>query len=205
METRTVPHAGWDGKHRGLHQTSHHARERPFHPRNHHHSGRLQQLRMVAQQAMESGHAHVVDDIDLGPHDLGGDAGLFRHGDVAGSRRDDRDPPPQLRRRLLHDRNRACAFVVFRRRMLPFHRLKYLPGRARRQDVSPGAHQRPHDADDLFRGLPRAKHRLRKTAPKRPVMVHLRKTHVLEREELECLQDVVLGELSLAQSAQELA
>src|SRR5271169_758384 len=86
IEARAVAYAGRNSDHRTGHQTAYHARQGALHPRADYHDPCCRQPRAALEEAMDAGHADVVNRFDLITHHLGGDLRFLRDGNIARAR-----------------------------------------------------------------------------------------------------------------------
>ena len=93
LEGCAITDAGGHGDHGDADQASHHAGQSAFHSGAHDHDARAGERRAIGQQAVNSGHADIVEMLDFIAHHFRGDDGLFGHGNVAGAGRDHGNDP----------------------------------------------------------------------------------------------------------------
>src|SRR5256884_725472 len=148
--------------------------------------------------------ADVVEARHLAPHQLRGDAGLLRDGDVRGPRGHDKHRP-SVRLRRGPDRNDRRSLVV--RHPLPVQRLSEPlidgAGGAGRQHQVVGLAHPLRDLDDPLRRLAQAQDDLRISAAEVAVGVELREPEVLVRQIAEGLHRLAHGDLPRLQVSKE--
>ena len=82
-KTRAVTYAGGNGDDRTAHQTADNARESPLHAGDGDDHLRLGKLLGMREQAVQAGHAHVVEAVDFIAIELGRQCGFLGDGQVA--------------------------------------------------------------------------------------------------------------------------
>lgn len=151
---------------------------------------------------MDTGDTGIVDPGDVVPQEFGGDRGLLRNGDVAGTGGDDGDLPDGFLRGTGSDDAYTADGVVLQGDELG-DGIRLLP-------VDTGDHHRPHtpfrhdagDGDYLLGGLPGTVDDLGDTLADTAVEVHLRESQVLEGFQTESQHGVVHREVTLGEVRQ---
>src|SRR3989442_2850001 len=85
MKAGAVTHARGNSDYGTGYQSSHHARQRALHSRANYNHPRFGESRAIVHQPEDTGHADIVDRLDLVAHDFSSDLRLLRDGDVTGA------------------------------------------------------------------------------------------------------------------------
>ncbi len=128
------------------------------------------------------GYADVVDHFDGVAHRFGGDLRFFGDGYVAGACRYDGDLSFAVRGLVAEEADSARSGEVFTAREGCQHCRRHCGRGSCDQDIALVIEEPGRNGDNLFGGLAHGKDHFRNAVTQRPVMVHIGKTEVFERE-----------------------
>jgi hypothetical protein len=191
FERRAIADAGGHGDHRHSDQASHHAGQRPFHPGTHDDNSRPGQRFAMRQQTVNAGDAHVVEALHGISHNLGCHHRLFRHRNVAGSRRDHRDRALAIFRLVTPQGNGAGLLVIHRPRKFLLHRRELFFVGARRQHVAAMFRETRKDPGNLRGSLALPEDDLGHAHAQPPVMIDLGESQVFKRQVPQTIDRVI--------------
>jgi hypothetical protein len=159
----------------------------------------------VGQQAMNAGHADVVKMLDFVAHDFGGDHGLFSHGNVAGSRRDDGNDSLAIFGGIALQNDGARQVAIFGGANFFLYRGKLLFIGARGQDVAAVFGETGEDSRDLRRSLALSEDDFGHAIAQSAVVIDFGESEILERQVAEAGDRVVGRQFAFADLLEKLA
>ena len=111
-EAGAVADAGRHGDHRHADQAGDDARQRPFHSGDDDDDARRREARPLAEQAMQPGHADVVEPRHIVSHQLGRTGSFLGHRQIGRAGRRDHDIPFPRHYVLLTERDDRCIGII---------------------------------------------------------------------------------------------
>ena len=144
----------------------------------------------MVEQAVQSGHANIVDTVDLVAHQLCRDRGLLSNGQIGRAGADEADAAKGFARKAIHRRGSGYLVVLTVRDALLQPPEDF--GVDARDEEAAGAFNQPlGDSDDLFRRLPLAEHDLRQVVAEGAVVVEFGEPQVFVGQMPQAVEGIV--------------